>query len=73
MDLRCPTKKHGELDGPFVEIKCSSRFCGAAAGVVVIHRFDVSTAELVETLKFKDPARKESHVSHGHPAAVRPA
>ena len=73
MDLRCPAKKHGELLDSVVEIKCSSRFCGAAQGVVVIHRFDARTAELVETLRFKDPARKESHDSQRHSPAVRPA
>jgi hypothetical protein len=74
MELRCPSKKHGELSASVVEIKCSSRFCGAGQGVVVIHRFDASTAELVETLKFKDPVRKEkAHASQRHPAAVRSA
>lgn len=59
MDLRCPNKKHGEVtDSGNLEIKCSSRFCGAGRGVVVIHRFNVKTGELVETLRFKDPTRK---------------
>lgn len=59
MDLRCASKKHGELDESHVEIKCDSRFCGAGRGVVVIHRFDAHTGELRETLRFKDPIRKE--------------
>lgn len=72
MELRCPAKKHGELSDSFVEIKCSSRFCGAGQGVIVIHRFDASTAELVETRKFKDPVRKEkSHAAQHHSASVR--
>ena len=57
MDLRCPAKKHGELGEKFIEHKCNSRFCGAGTGVVVIHRFDIHTAELVETLRFKDPRK----------------
>lgn len=64
MDLRCGAKKHGEIDGDAVEIKCSSRFCGAGPGVVVIHRFDSTSGELVETLQFKDPSRKASHAAH---------
>lgn len=73
MDLRCQAKKHGELDDGFVEIKCSSRFCGAGPGVVVIHRFDANTGELAGTRRFKDPARKgRSHASRNG-TAVRTA
>jgi hypothetical protein len=59
MDLRCPNKKHGEVTDSSIEIKCSSRFCGAERGVVVIHRFNAQTGELVETLRFKDPIRRK--------------
>lgn len=52
-DLRCESKKHGELQDNAVEVKCSSRFCGANPDVVVIHRFDVRTGELLATRKFK--------------------
>lgn len=73
MDLRCEAKKHGELDDGVIEVKCSSRFCGAGPGVVVIHRFDVSTGELVSTHRFKDPTRKgRSHASRNG-TAVRSA
>lgn len=70
MDLRCPAKKHGIVvrEG-VVEIKCDSRFCGAEQGVTVLHRFDVATGELVETVQFKDPGRKGS----AHAARNRPA
>jgi len=73
MDLRCTAKKHGELDEAFIEFKCSSRFCGAGPGVVVIHRFDASTGELRETLQFKDPGRKGSHHGSRNGTAVRTA
>jgi hypothetical protein len=74
MELRCKSKKHAELDDSVIEVKCDSRFCGARAGVVVLHRFDASTGELKETLQFKDPARKGStNASHHSPAAVRSA
>lgn len=73
MDLRCEAKKHGELDGGYVEIKCSSRFCGAGPGVVVIHRFDTSNGELRDTLQFKDPIRKGKGNASAHRSAVRSA
>lgn len=59
MDLRCDSKKHGEVHEPAViEIKCDSRFCGARRGVVVIHRFDTTTGKLIGTSQFRNP-RKE--------------
>lgn len=73
MDLRCGAKKHGELDDGYVEIKCSSRFCGAGPGVVVIHRFDAATGDLRETLQFKDPIRKGRSHASAHGSAVRSA
>jgi hypothetical protein len=56
MELRCASKLHGILreDGT-VEIKCDSKFCGHGPGVVVLHRFNVHTGELVETRNFKNP------------------
>ena len=73
MDLRCEAKKHGEVDDLVVEIKCSSRFCGAGPGVVVIHRFDARTGELTETRRFKDPTRKERANGSRNGTAVRTA
>jgi hypothetical protein len=55
MELRCPHKKHGELVDGVIEIKCSSRFCGAANGVVVIHRWDALSGERLEDRRFADP------------------
>lgn len=56
MDLRCDSKKFGELteDGR-LEVKCPSKFCGAAPGTVVLHRFDPLNGELLETKRFRDP------------------
>lgn len=55
MDMRCNSKMHGRLtdDGLF-EVSCGSAFCGKKPGVVVLHRFNVKTGELVETKKYKD-------------------
>jgi len=53
MDMRCGSKKHGVIVCPgLLEIKCDSRFCGAGSGVVVLHRFDATTGELVDTRRF---------------------
>lgn len=56
MDIRCEHKKFGELtDDGVIEVKCSSKFCGAVPGAVVIHRFDPLTGELIVTKRFRDP------------------
>lgn len=55
MDMRCKAKLHGRItDTGLFEVACGSAFCGKKPGVVVLHRFNVQTGELVETLKFKD-------------------
>ena len=74
MDLRCPAKKHGIIvrEG-VVEVKCDSRFCGAEQGVTILHRFDVHSGALVETVKFKDPGRKGRNNASRNQPAVRSA
>lgn len=56
VDLRCSSKKHGELmeGGSHLEVKCNSRFCGAGGGVIVLHTFDTRTGELVDTKQYRD-------------------
>ena len=72
MEIRCPSKKHGELVAPSViEVKCNSRFCGAEDGAVVLHQFDAITGELIKTSIFKDPQKGTNDASHHHRAAVR--
>lgn len=73
MDLRCDFKKHGELHEDTVEVKCSSRYCGARAGVVVLHRFSIDNGKLMDTLRFRDPMYKEArrNGADNHPAAIR--
>lgn len=73
MDLRCEAKKHAEIEDGILEIKCSSRFCGAGPGVVVIHRFNAHNGELTETRRFKDPTRKGSRYGSRNGTAVRTA
>lgn len=77
MDLRCPARKHAELDGGYIEIRCRSKFCGYQTGIVVIHRFDPLTGELLQTKRFRDPGPNgeggKSHGSVNNPAALRSA
>ena len=63
-DLSCKSKKHAILISPgIIEVKCSSRFCGAGAGVVVLHRFDASTGALVGTTRYKTPLTTKDKVA----------
>lgn len=55
MDLRCEHKKHAELNEGILEVKCSSRFCQAGGGVVVIHRWDALTGARLEDKRFAVP------------------
>jgi hypothetical protein len=75
-DLRCPHKMFGELVDGHLDVKCSSVFCGAGPGVVVIHRFDPLTGELTDTRRFRDPGTKplkegRNNGTEHHPASVR--
>lgn len=58
IELRCGAKLHGEIHEEWIEVKCRSRWCGAINGVVVIHRFDRQSGKLLNTLRFKDPGKK---------------
>jgi hypothetical protein len=59
-DLRCRGKLHGILIGDStVEIKCRSAICGAKAGVIVLHEFNIHTGKITRTRRFKDPNWKE--------------
>lgn len=76
MDLRCPSKKHGVVIEPgpaVVEVTCNSRFCGSVPGTTVLHRFDTSTGDLVETQKFKNPRKVQAHAADHSAAPVRSA
>lgn len=74
MELRCASGiLHGIISDGFIEHTCKSRRCGKKPGVVVLHRFSVETGELVETLRFKDPIRKESPDDSGSCIPLRSA
>lgn len=58
--LRCPSKKHAEvISDHVVEIKCSSRFCGARKGRVILHRFDLATGEMTTRTFAEPPTQKK--------------
>lgn len=73
MELRCGNKLHGIIgDDGVLEVRCTSRFCGAGNGVVVVHRFDLHSNDMT-TLRFKSghPEKGEANGSGRAPAAVR--
>ena len=58
-ELRCPAKLHFVLiDGHILERKCNSKFCGHEPGIVVLHRWDINTGELIETLKYRSTTQR---------------
>jgi hypothetical protein len=75
VELRCDWKKHGELlDGDIIEVRCGSQLCGKQKGVVVLHRFNLHTGELIETKRYRDPVvsrKEERHADHHDRAPVR--
>lgn len=65
MELRCEHTMHGVLiDDGTLEVKCKNNRCGARSGVIVMHKFDLSTGKLISTKRFADPIRKEVN-KHG--------
>lgn len=61
LELRCRAKKHGEaVDDHTVEVKCSSVFCGAGPGKVVIHRFDLRSGEVSTNVYREAPNERRS-------------
>lgn len=66
MELRCPQGKlFGLVVDGLLEVRCRSKFCGDAPGVVIIHRFDLVTGETRETRHFKDPTPQVKGTSNG--------
>lgn len=57
VELRCKTL-HGIVEGDVLEVKCSSRVCGAGPGRVVLHRFNVKTGQY-STHQYKTPEQKD--------------
>jgi hypothetical protein len=74
VELRCGKRLHGILtDDGVLEVSCRSSLCGHRDGVVVIHKFDAVTGQLIGTVKYKDPtaARKEQADGLGLSTSLR--
>lgn len=53
-ELRCANKFYGTVVAPdVIEVSCQSRFCGKRAGVLILHRFEISTGKLINTKEYK--------------------
>lgn len=67
MELRCPANAlHGIVSDDArgtIEVKCRGTWCGRQAGVIVLHKFDLSNGKIVETTRYRDADRvfKTSH------------
>lgn len=64
IELRCDNKLHGTISDGVIEMRCRSKFCGHAAGTVVIHSFDME-GNFLGTKQFKDPGREQHVRSNG--------
>lgn len=62
IELRCPNKLHGKVFDHLVEVACNSARCGKRPGVVVLHRYDLLTGELVDTKRYKSPRQPQEDV-----------
>lgn len=78
-ELRCEHKLLGILlrpaQGGVVELKCSSKFCGAGAGTVVLHRFSTDDGHLIDTRRYRDtpPVERTGDARSGHRTSLRSA
>jgi hypothetical protein len=75
IELRCGKRLHGVLtDDGVLEVSCRSALCGHRDGVVVIHKFDVTSGALLDTEFYKDPSnRKDQADGLGQRTTVRHA
>lgn len=76
IELRCEKRLHGRLtDDGVLEVACRSALCGHRDGVVVIHRFDAQTGELIGTNRYRDTPTVEGKQADGlgHLTSVRNA
>ena len=73
-ELRCGSKiLHGVLDEDIVEVSCRSKWCGKRPGVVVIHRFNKNTGELLNTQRFQEPKEVNINGTAHEGSSVRTA
>lgn len=73
-ELRCNNRMHGViLEDGILEVKCGNNLCGARSGVIVLHRFDLNSGELIDTKKFSDPKPPRKEVSGNGTSRIRAA
>jgi len=75
-ELRCDGRMHARIDPDegWIEVKCPRRACGAGPNVVVLHRFNLHTSKLVQTVRFASPrVREEANGTNHRAPAVRSA
>lgn len=59
MELRCDSRRlFAILEEGVLEVACRSKRCGYQAGVVVLHRFSLSTGELLSTRRFRSAGKE---------------
>lgn len=79
MELRCPARKKLfaviDPDDNTIEVRCRNKVCGYGPGMVIIHKFDLSTGVVVGTHVFREPDQKgvTNNDHSGLCAAVRTA
>ena len=64
MEFRCEHTMHGVIGDGTIEVKCKNNRCGARSGVIVLHKFSLSSGKLISTNRYTDPMRKEVN-KHG--------
>ncbi len=58
-ELRCEGNLYGILsdDHKTIEVRCKRSRCGAAPGVVVLHTISLSSGEVTDTKRFREPRK----------------
>jgi hypothetical protein len=76
VQLRCDSGTlFAELFGGEIEVRCRNRRCGYQPGLMVLHRFDGFTGQLLGTRRYRDAVmlKEDSSGTHCDTAAVRSA
>lgn len=66
IEFRCPNVMHGIRKGNLFEVKCRHWRCkNREKNKVVLHYYDIDTGELVKTIEYKDPVKREAASGSG--------
>lgn len=58
MIARCSSRIAFRVEDGLIEVKCSSKLCGAGRGKVILHYFDTKTYRLIRTEAYRNPTFK---------------